>query len=97
MGAFDLAVGNVLGSNAFNMAILFPVDLFYQRGSILRDAEIHNAVTASAVILLTGILTLGLLYRPKRRYCLVEPDATLLVVLSVAVFVALYLLTPAAV
>ncbi len=96
LGAFDLAVGNVLGSNAFNMAILFPVDIFYRQGSLLQDAEITNAVTAAAAILLTGILTMGLLYRPRRRYWLLEPDARLLVILAVAVFVALYYLTPVA-
>ena len=63
---------------------------------MLRDAEIHNAVTAAAAILLTGILTLGLLYRPRRRYWMLEPDAKLLVILALAVFVALYYLSPVA-
>ena len=35
LGAFDLAVGNVLGSNAFNMAILLPVDMFYRQGFVV--------------------------------------------------------------
>lgn len=57
MGAFDMAVGNILGSNAFNMAILFPVDLFYTSGtkSLLRDAEISNAVTGTAVIVISTL------------------------------------------
>lgn len=96
MGAFDLAVGNVLGSNAFNMAILFPVDVFYRPGSLLQKAEISNAVTGAAVIVITGVLTLGLLYRPKRRYWFIEPSAGLVVILASAAFVALYYLTPVA-
>jgi cation:H+ antiporter len=96
MGAFDLAVGNVLGSNAFNMAILLPVDILYRKGSLLQDAELANGVTGTAVILVTGILTLGLLYRPQKRYWLIEPDAILVVLLAGASFVALYYLTPAA-
>ncbi len=95
MGAFDLAVGNVLGSNAFNMAILFPVDLVYRSGSLLEDAEISHAVTGSAVIVITGILTLGLLYRPQRRFWLIEPNAGLVVLSAGAAFVALYYLIPA--
>ncbi len=94
MGAFDLAVGNVLGSNAFNMAILFPVDVFYRQGSLLKDADQSHAVTGVAVIVITSIVCLGLLYRPKKRYWLLEPDAALVIVLSVAAFVALYYLIP---
>ena len=96
MGAFDLAVGNVLGSNAFNMAILLPVDILYRKGSLLQDAELANGVTGAAVILVTGILTLGLLYRPQRRFWLIEPGAVLVVLFAGASFVALYYLTPAA-
>jgi cation:H+ antiporter len=94
MGAFDLAVGNVLGSNAFNMAILFPVDIFYRQGSLLKDVDTSHAITGSAVIVITGIVCLGLLYRPKKRYWLIEPDAGLVVLLAIAAFVALYYLIP---
>ena len=94
MGAFDLAVGNVLGSNAFNMAILFPVDIFYRKGSLLKDCDTSHAVTGAAVVVITGIVCLGLLYRPKKRYWLLEPDAGLVVLLAVAAFVALYYLIP---
>jgi cation:H+ antiporter len=96
MGAFDLAVGNVLGSNAFNMAILLPVDMLYRSGSLLQDAELANGITGVAVILVTGILTLGLLYRPQKRYWLIEPDAALVVLLAGAAFAALYYLVPQA-
>jgi len=35
-GAFDLALGNIFGSNAFNMILLAPLDLFYEGSSWLR-------------------------------------------------------------
>jgi cation:H+ antiporter len=35
LGAFDLAVGNMLGSNAFNMCILLAMDVAYRPGSVL--------------------------------------------------------------
>jgi cation:H+ antiporter len=73
-GAFDLAVGNILGSNTFNMLILAPADAFYD-GSLLRAASPTHAVTAVCVILASTVTTLGLLYRPERRFWLIEPDA----------------------
>ena len=35
LGALDLAVGNIFGSNAFNMTILLLMDLVYARGPVL--------------------------------------------------------------
>ena len=96
MGAFNLAAGNVLGSNAFNMAILFPVDICYRQGSLLEHAGVTHAVTGGAVIIVTGVLCMSLFYRPKKKYWLVEPDASLVVILAVAAIVCLYYLSPAA-
>jgi cation:H+ antiporter len=78
MGAFDLAVGNILGSNAFNMTITLPADAFFE-GSLLAGASPTHAVTATCVILVTTITVMGLLYRPERRYWFVEPNAALVV------------------
>ncbi|MCC7475698.1 MAG: hypothetical protein IT425_09895 [Pirellulales bacterium] len=79
-GATDLAVGNILGSNTFNTIILVPADGFF-KGSILNAASQTHAVTAVCVILATSFTSLGLLYRPKRRYWLIEPDATLVILI----------------
>ncbi|MCP4191788.1 MAG: sodium:calcium antiporter [Planctomycetaceae bacterium] len=95
MGAFNLAVGNVLGSNAFNMAILFPVDLVY-RGSLFEDVANTHAITGGAVIVITGILCLSFFCRTKTRYWFMEPDAKLIIVLAISAIVALYFLSPAA-
>lgn len=79
-GAFDLAVGNIFGSNTFNMVILLPVDAFYD-GSLLAAASPTHAVTAACTILVTSVAVLGLLYRPEKRYWLIEPDAALVIFL----------------
>lgn len=79
-GAFDLAVGNIFGSNTFNMVILVPVDSFYQ-GSLLTSASPTHAVTAASVILVTAVAVAGLLYRPEKRFWLIEPDALLVILL----------------
>jgi len=35
MNAYDMALGNILGSNIFNLGIIFWADLAYRRGSVL--------------------------------------------------------------
>ena len=82
-GAFDLAVGNILGSNTFNMVILLPVDGLFE-GSLLSAASPTHAVTAVCVILATSAATAGLLYRPERRYWFIEADAALVITLVLA-------------
>lgn len=96
MGAADMAIGNILGSNAFNIAILLPVDAFYTRGAILHDASFVNAVTAAAVIFVTCVATMGILYRVEKRYLLVEPDALSVVLLVLASLWIIYHLTNSA-
>ena len=98
LGAFDMAFGNILGSNAFNVAILFPVDWFYTSGtkSLLRDAETSNALTGSAVIIVTSIVIMALIFRPRRRNRWLDPGPVMVVVLAAVSFVILYYLTPRA-
>lgn len=80
MGAFDLAVGNIFGSNSFNMTILLGVDLFYD-GPLLASVSQAHAITATSVIVVTSVAIMGLLYRAERRYWLIEPDAALIILL----------------
>jgi cation:H+ antiporter len=82
-GAFDLAAGNIFGSNAFNMIILLPADGFFD-GSLLAVASSTHQVTGICVILATSVATLGLLYRPERRYWLIEPDAALVILIALS-------------
>ncbi|MDG5789141.1 sodium:calcium antiporter [Evansella sp. AB-P1] len=55
---YNLAIGNILGSNIFNMLILVLVDILYRDGSILAAANPVSAITALAVIIL-NIIVLG--------------------------------------
>ncbi|MGY8768571.1 MAG: sodium:calcium antiporter [Pirellulales bacterium] len=93
MGAADMALGNILGSNSFNIAILLPVDMFYTRGSILADADPVHAVTAGAVIFINCIATMGILYKSHKRHWIIEPDAALIVMLVIASLWGIYQLT----
>lgn len=78
MGAFDLAVANIFGSNAFNMALLFPLDL--AAGSpILAAVSQTHAITCVWTILVTGIVVMGQLYHVENRRRIVEPDALLVI------------------
>jgi cation:H+ antiporter len=80
LGAFDLAVGNLFGSNAFNMSVLFLTDVAYRPGPLLRTVSSTHIVTALMGILLMNIGLMGIIYRAEKRFFLIEPDSLLMIV-----------------
>jgi cation:H+ antiporter len=91
MGAMDLAIGNIYGSNAFNMVLLLPLDLASPAPLVASVSSTH-VVTCFAVILVTSIALLGQLYSIEKRIAVVEPDAVLVIVLVIACLGVIYAL-----
>lgn len=57
----DLAVGNLFGSNLFNIAIIAIIDLVQGKGSLFHRLKEGHAMAASLSIVLLSIAALGLL------------------------------------
>jgi cation:H+ antiporter len=91
LGAPDLAIGNVFGSNAFNMLILLPLDLAWP-GPLLAAVSPAHAITGVSVIVVSAVAMLGILYHAERRIWLIEPDALLVILLALGSFAMLYAL-----
>lgn len=92
IGAADLAIGNVFGSNAFNMLIVFAMDVAYD-GPIFEALDPTHALTCFGVILASSIVILGQLYRVEKRILFVEPDAGLVIALALGTLWLVYLAT----
>ena len=67
LGAVDMAIGNLLGSNLFNVAILAIDDAVYLQHALLADASPAHAGTAMAAVVMTGLVIVGLVMRPRGR------------------------------
>jgi cation:H+ antiporter len=80
IGAIDLAVGNLFGSNAFNMGAIVLADLAYTPGAILAAGSSALAVVAFGAVLLTGLGLAAVLHGDETRVWRVEPDAILILV-----------------
>jgi cation:H+ antiporter len=91
MRAFDLALGNILGSNCMNMVLLVPLDLVFA-GSLLAEVAPTHVYTALCVIVVTAVIILGQLYGVERKKPILEPDAWLALLLIVGSFTGLYFL-----
>lgn len=90
MGAYDMAVGNIVGSNNFNMAILFPVDAAFREGPLLQFVSTAHVFTATMVIAISSVVVLAMVYKPKRTFWFIEPDASVVVALAISSIVVLY-------
>jgi cation:H+ antiporter len=66
MGAVDMAVANMIGSNLFNMTVIPIDDLLYLKGPVLASVSVNHLLTASIVVVMTGIFIAGLRFKPKR-------------------------------
>jgi cation:H+ antiporter len=67
LGALNMAIGNLLGSNLFNIAIIPVIDVLYFNGPILSDVSKVHAVSAMSAMIMTGIFIIGLFYRARTR------------------------------
>ncbi len=80
LGAFDMIVGNVFGSNIFNMTIIFLTDLLYQQGAILNEIAFNHLLTVLLGIILCIISILGLFYRSEKEILAVGLDSIFILV-----------------
>jgi cation:H+ antiporter len=81
IGAHDMIVGNLFGSNMFNILTLFFADAAFRRGSIyanLKGGEADQVVVAVCGVLLTVVAMVSLGARSRRRILGIGVDSAAL-------------------
>ena len=73
LGAFDLAVGNVLGSNLFNALILAWDDLLYP-GSFFAAAHESHLAAVLVAFAMYGVVLIGMSYQALRKLAVLSWD-----------------------
>jgi cation:H+ antiporter len=79
IGADDMAIGNLFGSNLFNMFALGLTDIFFIPGRFLGVIDPSFLLVAIMGLLMTSLGLIGNLARLERRILFVEMDALLLI------------------
>ncbi len=90
LGADDMAIGNLFGSNLFNMFAFGLTDLFYTEGRFFSVVDPDFLLISVLGLLMTVMALVGNLARIKRRLFFIEVDALALVVVYVAAMWLLY-------
>ncbi len=82
MGAYEMAAGNLFGSNTFNVFTLGITDFFYTDGRFLKAVSSDMLLAGIIALLLTHVALLGNLFRnvvPREdRWLVVEIDSLLI-------------------
>ncbi len=88
LGSLSMAVGNILGSNFFNVSIIGVSDFFYttKSKSIFFDASRVHILTGLMFILLTSIYLIGMVLESEKRFVKLGYDSILILILYLLTF-----------
>jgi cation:H+ antiporter len=92
MGAIDLAIGNLFGSNIFNIFILALDDVFFTKGPLLSFASQNHIISALSAIAMTTIAIIGLTYRTEKKPLLLAWDSIGILLVYVINLMLLYMM-----
>ncbi|MCK4944330.1 MAG: sodium:calcium antiporter [Candidatus Aminicenantes bacterium] len=82
IGAFDMFLGNIAGSNLFNIAIIFLIDIFYLKGDVLLDLSPVNMTCGIIAMMMNFIVIFALVRKSSYKvFNLISINALLLVML----------------
>ncbi|MCZ7525321.1 MAG: hypothetical protein M5U14_02375 [Acidimicrobiia bacterium] len=90
IGAYDLAAGNLFGSNALNLVALVVADAAYGRGSLLAAVEPAEALAGMVAIGLMALALAAIVHGGETRVLRLEPGPALLLVAYAAGLVAVW-------
>lgn len=92
IGAINLAVGNLFGSNIFNIFILAIDDLFFVKGPIFAFANQDHMFSGLTAIVMTAIAIIGLTYGVEKKKLFLAWDSAGMVLMFVINLMLLYIL-----
>jgi cation:H+ antiporter len=80
MGTIDLAIGNIFGSNIFNIAILALDDILYTKGPIFQFTSPNHIVPVLGTIIITAIGIIGIVFKEEKKWKLAIDTALIVLV-----------------
>lgn len=91
LGAVDLAIGNLFGSNVFNIFILAIDDLFFVEGPLLSFVNTNHVISAMFAIAMTTVAIIGLTYRAEKKRLFLAWDSLAIALMYAVNLLVLYM------
>lgn len=93
LGVIDLAVGNLFGSNIFNIGLILALDdIFFLKGPILSFAGRGHLISALSAIVMTAVAIIGLIYRTEKKALFLAWDSIAICLVYLVNMLLLYML-----
>ncbi|HPW87057.1 MAG TPA: hypothetical protein PLU78_07670, partial [Chitinophagales bacterium] len=90
IGNFDMLVGNLLGSNIFNILILAIDDIFYTTGNLYAHINNSHLISIIAIIIMTVITGIGLSIKRQKKNWLLSFDTFLILIIYILLMIFLF-------
>lgn len=81
LGALSLAVGDIIGGNAFDTLFIAASDMVYRAGPIYAAVSAAESFWLATSLLMTGVLLLGLIYRERYGPANIGLESTALLII----------------
>jgi len=81
MGALTLAVGDIIGGNAFDTLFVAISDFFYRGGSIYTAIMDTERVWLAAAMIMNAVLLMGLMYRERKGIANIGMESLLILLI----------------
>ena len=92
INAVDLAIGNLFGSNIFNIFILAIDDILFTKGPLLSFVNQSHMISALSAIVMTAIAIIGLTYRAEKKRMFIAWDSVVILMTYAVNILFLYML-----
>lgn len=93
IGAVDLGIANVLGSNLFNLFIIGLDDVFYRHGPLLAHAGLSHGVSVAAIVMMNALFLIGLTHKVVAKRFVVAWDTAAIAAVYAVTVVLSYVVT----
>lgn len=90
MGTIDLAIGNIFGSNIFNIAILALDDILYTKGPIFQYTSPNHIIPVLGTIIITAIGIIGIVFKEEKKWKLAIDTALIALVYALMMGLLFY-------
>lgn len=92
LGVIDLAIGNLFGSNIFNIFIVALDDVLFLKGPLFSFVNSNNLISAVFAIIMTSIAIAGLTYRSGKKPLRIPWEGVALLLCYIINLVLLFML-----
>lgn len=90
IGAYTMAISNIFGSNLIMLVLVFPADILFRAGPILKDTSATVSLALSFGISVTALFLTGMIVRSKPRIGPFGLDSVLVLIVLMVSFLAYY-------